>query len=121
MGAAGGTQFMLFIQKSGKDLVLLFLQSLAMQFVLTANKKVMTAALGAKVKTQVQRLLDETRATAKNDDILMGAIDGGIVSLDRISKLTMKNVQKLYIGEGIFFLLVVFVGTAWCIPLAYCM
>lgn len=121
MGAAGGTQFMLFIRNSGKDLVPLLLQSLAMQFVLTADEKVMTAALGAKVKNRVQRLLDETRATAKNDDILMGAIDGGIVSSDRISKLTMKNVQKLYIGEGIFLLLVVFVGTGWCISLAYCM
>jgi len=108
MGASGIAQYLLFIRNSQKDYVLLLLQSLSMQFVLTVDEKLMTKSWTSWTKSRLLNLVNSEKE--KNND-LEGDLD----------EVIMKRVKLMYAAESMFLLTVCVTGIGWSIGLAYCM
>lgn len=129
MAASGITQYILFIRNADSNYLLLLLQSLATQFVLTADEKLMTGAWKAWTKRRLEILMkhDKERhflllnegvegVTTDNDDSADDA-EGEIT----IDEMMLKKVKLMYYAESGFLVMVSVVGVIWSISLAYCM
>ena len=133
MASAGIAQYMLFIRNAERDYVLLLLQSLAMQFVLTADEKLMTGSWKNWTKRRLD-ILQEHESSSTN-----GFLDGANVqeeedglSLDvevidlgsdemQISDEILRKVKLMYYSEAAFLFMVSVIGVIWSIALTVCM
>ena len=111
MGAAGITQYLLFIRNSEKDYVSLLLQSLAMQFVLTVDEKLMSAVPGwtSWTKKRLGYLMTDHCEDGYDEDRDMP-----------LDEATLEKVRLMFIAESSFLVIVCTTGIAWSITLAYC-
>ncbi len=129
MAAAGTAQYLLFIRNAEKDYVLLLLQSLAMQFVLTADEKLMTGAWNSWTRARLGIVMShDYQNSIKDAGIREGDEEGGgiIVSNEEteviiVNEMMLKKVRLMYYAEATFLSMVSVVGVGWSISLAYCM
>ena len=127
MAAAGIAQYLLFIRNAGKDYVSLLLQSLAMQFVLSADEKLMTGSWTAWTKARLGFLMEHDFQNAKEVGEIMGSavpteVDGDVQREEIfINEAILKKVRLMNVAETVFLTMVSVVGIGWSISLAYCM
>ena len=114
MGAAGVAQYILFVRNAEKDYLSLLLQSLAMQFVLTVDEKLMVAgsSWGSWTKQRLELLMKYHDMNESSHEI------GDEIVID---KILLGKVRLLYTAESVFLATVAIVGVVWSISLAYCM
>eukprot|EP00816_Leptocylindrus_hargravesii_P000497 CAMPEP_0196828028 /NCGR_PEP_ID=MMETSP1362-20130617/94467_1 /TAXON_ID=163516 /ORGANISM="Leptocylindrus danicus, Strain CCMP1856" /LENGTH=118 /DNA_ID=CAMNT_0042208689 /DNA_START=376 /DNA_END=732 /DNA_ORIENTATION=- len=118
MGAAGIAQYLLFIRNADKDYVLLLLQSLAMQFVLTCDEKLMMSAWKSWTKKRLAILMRHDRdKLVKEEEGIVSEQDGDVV----MDESVLMKVKLMYLAEASFLAMVSTVGIVWSIALAYCM
>jgi len=124
MVVCGIAQYLLFIRNANKDYLLLLLQSLAMQFVLTPDVRLMTGPWAAWTKGRLETLMkhENDKILARNEDS-EAAVEDEKDSLNIIvrDQDILKKVKFLYVSEAIFLVMVSAVGLAWTITLGYCM
>ncbi|VEU36550.1 unnamed protein product [Pseudo-nitzschia multistriata] len=122
MGAAGAAQYLLFVRNANRDvLLLLLLQSLAMQFVLTADQKLMTGAWNALTKKQIEILLQKDTAGNKPGGA-GGAEESGLgTEAIEIDDARLSRILLMHKAETAFLMSVVLIGGGWSIALTYCM
>lgn len=111
MGVAGGAQYFLFIGNGSKSYLVLLLQSLAMQFCLTVDQRLVPDLIGTITKNRIMKL-------STNDllcDVGCGEDQGQPVPSEIVAKVT-----KLTKGETFILLMVSTVGLVWIAGLAYC-
>ena len=134
MASSGIAQFMLFIRNAERDYVLLLLQSLAMQFVLTADEKLMTGSWKNWTKRRLDiltehessksSLLDGANVQEEEDDL---SLDEDVEVIDlgsnevHITDEILKKVKLMYYSEAAFLFMVSVVGVTWSIALTVCM
>lgn len=132
MASAGIAQYMLFIRNAERDYVLLLLQSLAMQFVLTADEKLMTGSWKNWTKRRLDILMEHE---SSKSDLLDGAnvqeeedglsLDAEVIDLGsdevHINDEILKKVKLMYYSEAAFLFMVSVVGVIWSIALTVCM
>jgi len=133
MGTAAIVQYLLFLRNardSNGDYITLVLQSLAMQFVLTADQNLMNLALTNWTRSQVMLLsdniiIDKDDSKGEGDETLLMDDTEWIESKERdtamLSELTMKKVRFIYIAETYFLSVIAIGGVLWSFTLAYCM
>lgn len=129
MAAAGITQYILFIKNAESNHLLLLLQSLATQFVLTADEKLMTGAWKAWTRRRLEILMkhdNERQLLLLNDGVEGGTNDNDDSADDaegkiQIDEMVLKKVKLMYYAESGFLVMVSVVGIIWSIGLAYCM
>lgn len=133
MASAGIAQYMLFIRNAERDYVLLLLQSLAMQFVLTADEKLMTGSWKNWTKRRLDILLEHD--SSSTNDLLDGAnvqeeedglsLDEEVIDLGgdelQISDEILRKVKLMYYSEAAFLFMVSVIGVIWSIALTVCM
>lgn len=111
MGCVGVAQYMLFIG-NGEKFVTLLLQSLAMQFCLTADQKLVGDKIGAWVTNRVKNV---SQSACLCDGIGVGepneAMPGPV--LNRLKSI--KTMEKMVLA------MLTIVGVAWSITVAFCM
>ena len=112
MAAAGGAQYLLFIGNGGKSYVILLLQSLAMQFCLTVDQRLVSDVIG---KLTAARL-----AKVSADDLLCDGIGTGVRG-EACPPDIMAKVSKLVDSEKYVLAMVSITGIAWSVALAVCM
>ena len=112
MGAAGGAQYLLFIGNGGKSYVILLLQSLAMQFCLTVDQRLVSDVIG---KRTAARLGKVTRDELLCNGVGIGA-EGEVCPAE-----IMSRVKKLVDSEKVVLAMVSIVGILWSVALAVCM
>ena len=126
MTAAGVAQYLLFIRNANKDYLLLVLQSLALQFVLSPDQRLMTAPWTAWTRGRLETLMKHQEnkiITLKEyEEVEGGTIEGKdpldiIVENDKI----LNKVKLLFKAESIFLGCVSTVGILWTNALGYCM
>jgi hypothetical protein len=122
MAAAGAAQYLLFIKNAEKDYVILLLQSLAMQFVLTPDEKLMTAPWTAWTKRRLEILMkhDEEKKIRTSGNT---GIDDKAFASDEpfFDEQILKKVRLMYLAEASFLFIVSFIGIGWSITVCYCM
>ena len=105
MVAAGISQYLLFIRNAEKEIVLPLLESLAMQFVLTADEKLMMSAWKGWTTRRLEHLMNKEHTI---DDMVF-------------DEAMLKKIRLMYFAEEMFLSLVAVVGLGWSIALGYCM
>lgn len=132
MASAGIAQYMLFIRNAERDYVLLLLQSLAMQFVLTADEKLMSGSWKNWTKRRLDILIEHE---SSKSSLLDGAnvqeeedglsLDVEVIDLGsnevHITDEILKKVKLMYYSEAAFIFMVSVVGVTWSIALTVCM
>jgi len=108
MAGAGGAQFLLFVGNGGKSYVVLLLQSLAMQFCLTVDQKLVSDKIGKYTSGRIAKL---------TEDELIG--DVGITEED-VPDAVAAKLSFLLFSEKVVLLVMASTGLAWCCALAYC-
>mmetsp|Transcript_2460 Transcript_2460/g.5858 ORF Transcript_2460/g.5858 Transcript_2460/m.5858 type:complete len:329 (-) Transcript_2460:328-1314(-) len=133
MAAAGAAQYLLFVRNANRDVLLLLLQSLAMQFVLTADQKLMTSAWAGATRNTIELLFArEERDQAKKNSNPRGDAEeggGGRTEQERqgtpavrgIGEENLAKVRLMNRAETMFLVMVVVVGGAWSVVLTCCM
>ena len=120
----GVAQYLLFIRNANEDYVLLLLESLAMQFVLTPDVRFMTGPWRAWTKGRLETLLrhEEDRLVALQGDV-EGASDQGkdLLSILVKDNKSLIKVKFFKMAEAIFLGIFSTVGVAWAIALGCCM
>ena len=126
MALAGVLQFKLFINNSTNPLAFI-LQSLAMQFILSPDEKLITGALKAWTKGRMAKIVaHETNLAAeggKDEVASEEAPEGEQDLLDAAvnNQEILDKVAFLYNGESFFLFFTIFVGFVWTIALGICM
>ncbi|CAJ1970479.1 unnamed protein product [Cylindrotheca closterium] len=119
MGAAGTAQYLLFIRNAqDRDYVTLLLQSLSMQFVLTADEKLLTRSWGASTKQGVEALMKRRNREMKKDEEGEGVMAEEEVVMD---ETILKRARFMGLAESTFRVVVSIVGLVWSALLTYCM
>lgn len=108
MAGAGGAQFLLFVGNGGKSYVVLLLQSLAMQFCLTVDQRLVSDKIGKYTSGRIAKL---------TEDELIG--DVGITAED-VPDAVAAKLSLLLVSEKVVLLVMASTGLAWCCALAYC-
>merc|ERR550514_1549520 len=108
MGAAGLAQFLLFIGNGGNSYVVLLLQSLAMQFCLTVDQRLVSDLIGKKTSIRLN-------AVTKEEIICDGAGCG--VPGQPMPPVTLEKVTKLINSEKYVLAGVSIFGVLWAITL----
>ena len=111
MVVAGGAQYLLFIGNGSKSYLVLLLQSLAMQFCLTVDQKLVPDLIGKATASRIARL--------STDDILCDVGCGGGEG-HPVPPAIAAKVTKLAKGEAFILAMVTSVGLVWIAFLAYC-
>lgn len=112
IGAASVTQFLLFIH-NGDNLLLLVLQSLAMQFCLTVDQNIVSHQLGQWTTERVKAITaDQFLATQYGG---LGKPDGPM------PKKTLENVAFMVNSETVVLSFLFLFGVVWSVALAICM
>ena len=111
MGCVGFAQYMLFIG-NGEKFVALLLQSLAMQFCLTADQKLVGDKIGTWVTNRVKNVAQ--------DSCLCNGIGVGEPH-EAMPDLVFNRVKSIKFMEKIVLTLLISGGVAWSISLAFCM
>lgn len=109
MAAAGGCQFLLFVGNGHGAYVTLLLQSLAMQFCLTVDTKVLTDPEETKSKV---------KALAQGHLLCDGEGIGDVGQ--PMPTITAKTLHFFLRLEAFVNMCIMFVGIVWSVALAYC-
>jgi hypothetical protein len=112
MTAAGVCQYILFLTNVNKSYVTQLLQSLAMQFVLTTDQKLMTGSLSAFTVQRLEILMQHDKHEAAEE----GTEDNAIP----INHDILKKVNLMYTAEIVFLGFVSVIGLIWSITVAAC-
>lgn len=115
MGFAGAAQYLLFIGNGGNDaLTKLLLQSLAMQFVLSVDVRIVGDIWGAWTKDQVLKLSDDSQICGwSNEDF--------VEDEKSVPPEVLKKIYLLYHSELGALTMFSVVGFCWSIALSICM
>lgn len=108
MAGAGGAQFLLFVGNGGKSYVILLLQSLAMQFCLTVDQRLVSDKIGKYTSGRIAKLSE--------DELIC---DVGITAED-VPEAVAAKLRLLLASEKVVLLVMASTGLAWCCALAYC-
>ena len=119
MGAAGAAQYLLFIGNGSKSYLVLLLQSLAMQFCLTVDQRLVPDLIGKLTAARISKLsTNDLLCDAGCDD---GDGHGDGQQQEPVPPVIVAKVTKLAKGEMFILLMVSSVGLIWIVALAYCM
>lgn len=117
MAAAGVAQYLLFLRNAeGSNIVTLLLQSVAMQFCLTADSKFMTPARSNYTHTMVSKLIEYHKNLAKDE-----TIEDAEESAVPLNREILWRAKLMYVAESSFLVLLSTTGFLWSIGLGYCM
>ena len=110
MAAAGGAQYLLFIGNGDASYLILLLQSLAMQFCLTVDQRLVSDMIGKRTNARLSKL--------SADDLLcdIGVGEEG----QPVPPEILTKVKFLVKSEKFVLVMVCTVGLAWAIALAVC-
>ena len=122
-GGASGAQFLLFIGNGGKSYVILVLQSLAMNFCLTVDQKLVGHQMGKYTSSRIAKVSEDSLicnvgiASLEDDDDGEG---GGKVGRLSVPPGVASKINLMIQSEKIVLLVVMTTGIVWCATLAYC-
>ena len=112
MAAAGGAQYLLFIGNGGKSYVVLLLQSLAVQFCLTVDQRLVSDVIGKRTAARL--------AKVSANELLCGGIGTGAPG-EACPPIIVTKFSKLVDSEKFVLAMVSVTGIAWSVALAVCM